>query len=257
MPKLLSSFFAGSRLLGWLTGFLAMSAAYLYAFPQPNVFYAVVVVLHALGGLVASVLLLILFTRLMREGDWISRAGLLLLACGAVIGIALIKLGTSRPEWNWFYAHILLSLAGAGLLFSDWMRSRGWLDRGAVQAFARTALVLALLAGFGAAARYICESRWLAHGRIVNPEMPPANMDAEGDGPNGAFFPSSAQIYGRNKIPSKFFMESDSCQRCHQDIYNQWFSSVHHFSSFNNQWYRKSIEYMQDTIGTKPSKWCG
>ena len=59
------------------------------------------------------------------------------------------------------------------------------------------------------------------------------------------------------KIPSKYFMESDSCKRCHQDIYNQWFSSVHHFSSFNNQWYRKSIEYMQDTIGTKPSKWCG
>src|SRR6202044_2132308 len=58
-------------------------------------------------------------------------------------------------------------------------------------------------------------------------------------------------------IPSKFFMESDSCKRCHEDIYNQWNSSAHHFSSFNNQWYRKSIEYMQDTIGTKPSKWCG
>ncbi|MGA9542223.1 MAG: tetratricopeptide repeat protein [Candidatus Sulfotelmatobacter sp.] len=52
-------------------------------------------------------------------------------------------------------------------------------------------------------------------------------------------------------------MESDSCKRCHEDIYNQWFSSAHHFSSLNNQWYRKSIEYMQDTIGTKPSKWCG
>jgi Flp pilus assembly protein TadD len=52
-------------------------------------------------------------------------------------------------------------------------------------------------------------------------------------------------------------MESDSCKRCHEDIYNQWFSSAHHFSSFNNQWYRKSIEYMQDTVGTKPSKWCG
>jgi tetratricopeptide (TPR) repeat protein len=52
-------------------------------------------------------------------------------------------------------------------------------------------------------------------------------------------------------------MESDSCKRCHEDIYNQWFSSAHHFSSFNNQWYRKSIEYMQDTIGTRPSKWCG
>src|SRR3981081_820364 len=58
-------------------------------------------------------------------------------------------------------------------------------------------------------------------------------------------------------MPNKFFMESESCKRCHEDIYNQWFSSAHHFSSFNNQWYRKSIEYMQDTIGTQPSKWCG
>ena len=87
--------------------------------------------------------------------------------------------------------------------------------------------------------------------------MPPANMNQEGDGPDGPFFPSSAQVNGGEKIPSKFFMESDSCKRCHEDIYNQWFSSAHHFSSFNNQWYRKSIEYMQDTIGTKPSKWCG
>ncbi len=82
-------------------------------------------------------------------------------------------------------------------------------------------------------------------------------MDGEGDGPKGPFFPSSAQVYGGKKIPSKFFMESDSCKRCHQDIYNQWYSSVHHFSSFNNQWYRKSVEYMQDTVGTRPSKWCG
>jgi tetratricopeptide (TPR) repeat protein len=82
-------------------------------------------------------------------------------------------------------------------------------------------------------------------------------MDGEGDGPSGPFFPSSAQVYGGSKIPSKFFMESDSCQRCHQDIYNQWYSSAHHFSSFNNQWYRKSIEYMQDVVGTRPSKWCG
>ncbi len=51
-------------------------------------------------------------------------------------------------------------------------------------------------------------------------------------------------------------MTSDSCGRCHTEIYDQWKSSMHHFSSFNNQWYRKSIEYMQDVVGTKPSKWC-
>ena len=72
-----------------------------------------------------------------------------------------------------------------------------------------------------------------------------------------AVLPQFRAGYGGEKIPSKFFMESDSCKRCHEDIYNQWFSSAHHFSSFNNQWYRKAIEYMQDTVGTKPSKWCG
>ena len=51
-------------------------------------------------------------------------------------------------------------------------------------------------------------------------------------------------------------MTSETCKRCHEDIYEQWNSSMHHFSSFNNQWYRKSIEYMQDVVGTKPSKWC-
>jgi Flp pilus assembly protein TadD len=51
-------------------------------------------------------------------------------------------------------------------------------------------------------------------------------------------------------------MQSDACQRCHADIYKQWNSSVHHFSSFNNQWYRKSIEYMQDVAGVRSSKWC-
>ena len=51
-------------------------------------------------------------------------------------------------------------------------------------------------------------------------------------------------------------MTSASCGKCHKDIYDQWNASAHHLSSFNNQWYRKSIEYMQDVVGTKPSKWC-
>jgi Flp pilus assembly protein TadD len=51
-------------------------------------------------------------------------------------------------------------------------------------------------------------------------------------------------------------MESQACQRCHPDIYAQWTSSAHRFSSFNNQWYRKSIEYMQDVAGVQSSKWC-
>ncbi len=51
-------------------------------------------------------------------------------------------------------------------------------------------------------------------------------------------------------------MDSQTCGECHKDIYEQWNSSAHHFGSFNNQFYRKSIEYMQDVVGTEPTKWC-
>src|SRR5207237_3562321 len=125
---------------------------------------------------------------------------------------------------------------------------------GAARAVLRLAICLLALAGLGYGARYVRESRWQKHARIENPAMPPANMSGEGDGPEGAFFPSSAQVYGKRKISSKFFMESDSCKRCHQDIYNQWFSSAHHFSSFNNQRSRNSVDSMQDSSAPTPSK---
>jgi tetratricopeptide (TPR) repeat protein len=57
-------------------------------------------------------------------------------------------------------------------------------------------------------------------------------------------------------VPSEFFLESKKCGECHKDIYEQWKSSMHHFASFNNQYYRKSVEYMQSVVGTKPSKFC-
>src|SRR5829696_7205009 len=92
--------------------------------------------------------------------------------------------------------------------------------------------------------------------RIVNPQTAALSMDGEGAGPQSPFFPSSANTNVNGIIPANFFMTSKTCERCHKDIYDQWNSSMHHFSSFNNQWYRKSIEYMQDVVGTKPSKWC-
>src|ERR1700723_1670477 len=244
------------RALSWLLPFLVVSAAYLYTFPQANVFYAGVVLLHALAGVIAAILLVPALFRLLRNGSILERAGWSIIAAGAVLGLILIKTGTPRTEWKWLYPHILISPVGAGLLTANKLGSRRRSASGAIAVAWRAALCLLVLAVIGYGARYIRES-WQTRGRIQNPAMPPEDMNGEGDGPEGSFFPSSAQVYGKQKIPSKFFMESDSCKRCHEDIYNQWFSSAHHFSSFNNQWYRKSIEYMQDTIGTKPSKWCG
>ncbi len=246
-----------SRLLGGIIALLVLSAAYLYTFPQPNVFYAGIVLLHAGAGVAAAFWLLPVVLRVLRRGNVAARLGWVVMAAGAVLGLVLIRTGTPRSEWNLLYLHILLSVAAAGILVSDWAGKRGWMGAGTGRAALRTAISLAVLAGLGAAAWYVRNARWHDSARIQNPTMPPTSMNGEGDGPNGPFFPSSAQVYGGQKIPSKFFMESDSCKRCHEDIYNQWYSSAHHFSSFNNQWYRKSVEYMQDTVGTRPSKWCG
>ena len=81
-------------------------------------------------------------------------------------------------------------------------------------------------------------------------------MEEEGAGPKSPFFPSSGETTTGNTVPEDFFLDSQACQRCHADIYSQWESSMHHFSSFNNQWYRQAIVYMQGTIGVQPSKWC-
>src|SRR5207248_965830 len=58
--------------------------------------------------------------------------------------------------------------------------------------------------------------------RITNPAAPPENMEGEGAGPQSPFFPSSAQTNVGGTIPSNFFMTSQVCGRCHQEIYRQW-----------------------------------
>ena len=248
---------SSSRFLSALVVFLFASAVYLFAFPQPNVLYPAVVMLHLLAGLAASFWLIPVLWRALKTGTLESALGWLLLAAGATVGLILIYTGTPRSHWNLLYLHIVLSVASVGILFAAWAGQHGWLNVSTGSPIARSTICLLLLAALGWGCWYLRNARWQNSAIISNPAIPPATMDGEGDGPQGPFFPSSAQVYGGQKIPSKFFMESDSCKRCHEDVYNQWYSSAHHFSSFNNQWYRKSIEYMQDTIGTRPSKWCG
>jgi Tfp pilus assembly protein PilF len=234
---------------------LAVTAVYLYAFPTATIAYAGAVLLHTgLGVLVAAGLLVFLFRGLTKE-NWLARCTWLLIAISAVLGIALIYLGTSHRMDRWLYAHIVAGSAGAVLLATSWLVERGWLGRFAERAFRFTAVLLASL-GIAAGAWWVRNVAWNNAYRVSNPAISPATMNDEGDGPHGKFFPSSVQTKDGNYIPSDYFLQSKACERCHSDIYKQWESSAHHFSSFNNQWYRKSIEYMQDVAGVKPSKWC-
>src|ERR1700758_353140 len=237
---------------------LALSAAYLYGFPSATITYAVVDLLHVAIGILVFLLLLVFLVPLLWTGTSFARAGWILLAAGTLLGLALIKIGTPHHLWNWLYAHIVLCVVGTLLLLGDWLRSKGWLgETVATQGLRFASLVLATFA-ISAGLWFTREVGWREAlvNRIINPLMPPDTMDHEGDGSGGKFFPSSVQTKDGNYIPADYFMKSKACERCHADIYKQWESSAHHFSSFNNQWYRRSIEYMQEVAGVRPSKWC-
>jgi tetratricopeptide (TPR) repeat protein len=244
------------RTLSLLLILLFVSALYLYVFPSPTLTYIGVVLLHAGIGILAAVFLIPRLLDIFRRPSLKRDAAWLFITLGAGTGIALLVTGTPRPHWNLMYAHIGISLAGVAFLAARWVGSKGWLAAGTGAAFLRYGVCLALAATVGIGGWHIRQSRWQNAYGINNPTSPPVSMDGEGDGPQGPFFPSSAQTAHKGQIPSKYFMESDACERCHSDIFKQWNSSMHHFSSFNNQWYRSSIEYMQEVVGVKPSRWC-
>ena len=209
-----------------------------------------------LAGAVFLLLGIPFLWRKISAGEASDRAGWFLIAVGGLLGVVLAVTGAPRSRFPLLYAHIGACLAGGVILAASWTGRRGWLAGSALRTALRYALGFAIAAGFAAGAWWLRTVPFESAYRIENPGIAPASMDSEGDGPQGPFFPSSAQTPGQMRIAKEYFMESQSCERCHSDIYKQWQSSMHHFSSFNNQWYRKSIEYMQDTIGVKPSKWC-
>jgi tetratricopeptide (TPR) repeat protein len=235
---------------------LTLSAIYLYAFPTATIIYGGGVLLHSGAGILLAILLIPILRSVFRDSTLEIRLGWLLIAAGTVLGIILVKIGTPNRLRGWLYLHIALCAVGVLLVGTSWLAKHGWLGKGFAGAVASFAVLALAMSGIAAGSWWTRNIAWKNSNRVVNPHMPTETMDGEGDGSTGKFFPSSVQTKDGKYIPAKYFMQSQACERCHSDIYKQWNSSAHHFSSFNNQWYRKSIEYMQDVAGVKSSKWC-
>ena len=246
-----------SRFVAYAALLLLTNTAYIAVAASPTVFYMANVLLHVvLGALVWAAA----WAWLRREGAGPvrtpARASLLALTVAAGFAAVLIWRG-NLAEMRWaLVSHIVAgAVAVVALLPLVWRMAAD--GAGARRqfggAYLASAAILLLVPG----------AAWLGLGaspspsdRIVNPTAAPASMEEEGGGPSSPFFPSSARTNVGGTIPSDFFLDSELCGECHQDVYEQWKGSVHHFASFNNQFYRKSIEYMQSVVGTRPSKWC-
>ena len=240
-----------------LAGFIALllNSACLVAVPSATIWYYANVGLHPVLGL----LLALAVGRQVRRREWaagpVATVGVWVLAGGLLLGLAVGVLGATRQYALLVQFHVATSVIGAVLLVPYLWRTttcaprRVWVVRACVIGVVAAGLTAPLLRASRDADR---RQRY----RIENPTRPPASMAEEGAGPTSPFAPSSANTNTGGTIPANFFLTSETCGRCHVDIYEQWDASAHHFSSFNNQWYRRSIEYMQEVVGTAPSKWC-
>jgi len=227
-----------NRLKFWCAVSLALlliNSALLWAFPLATAFNVANLLLHVGLGAAVGIVALLLVRQEPRHGWTLAAA-----ASGAV----LAYVGNTRDHHIVLAIHVAVALVGVAVLLAR----RETFTLGKLAGAAATLVVLA-----GLADRY-----WIKHpeNSIANSLLVPVSMNQEGAGPKSPFFPSGANTTDGKLVPSSFFMESKKCGECHKDIYEQWKSSVHHFASFNNQFYRKSIEYMQSVVGTQPSKWC-
>jgi tetratricopeptide (TPR) repeat protein len=225
-----------TRIIAVALAALLLNSAWLWAFADASFWYYLNVAMHPLLGIVLAIV-------------FVRRAPLLV-AAPLLTGLVLLVVGATRPYYGLVSAHIVVSVVALAAALVA-LRSR---------LTTRALIVSTPIPGIIVIAAALLHAQ---HDRgqhdqfrIANPAVVPASMDEESRGPRSAFFPSSADTNVKGIIPANFFLTSDTCGRCHTDIYEQWRSSMHHFSSFNNQWYRKSIEYMQDMVGTRPSKWC-
>ena len=236
---------------------LILNSAYLAARADASPFYFANVALHLLLGVALATAAAMRFARYPGPRPPLAVGAAGLLGAATVLGLVLMVVGATRPHRWILHAHIATAVAGTVvLMLHAALRARRMADhRSRAQLWAGLAIAdAAILAGVVLAVKDRAEAPH--RNVIVNPLAAPASMEGEGAGPKSPFFPSSAETNVGGIIPANFFMTSATCGRCHQDIYAQWNSSAHHFSSFNNQWYRKSVEYMQDVVGTQPSKWC-
>ncbi len=234
---------------------LLVNTVYVAAFSSATVFYMTNVLFHLVLGVVLS--LAVIFT-IHRRKDLIAGApvalGFFLLAL--IFGLVLTWKGNVYANLWLLWSHIIA--AGLGVLalipfvVKKARETEGWLQfrKGFAVAVVLLFALPAIMIGYRKAFPD-------PHDRITNPLTAPVAMEGEGGGPTSPFFPSSAKTNVGGIIPSNFFMDSETCGECHKKIYDEWKSSSHHFGSFNNQFYRKAIENMQETQGTtRGSKWC-
>ena len=236
------------RLYGLLLiplGLIAANAIYLFAFTRDTAFFYVMLLLHlTLGILIAIPFFVFALTHAKRMiRMWNKRAKY---AGLAIFTLAVVCVSTG----------VFMAFKGATL------NNRAiWLAHVFATPLALVAFILhrrahthklqfrRLFAWGGAVVLFLA-----AMGVVGKLERPPKRIvNVNGD---TVFFPSYSETFDQGLLDAKKLAANDYCQSCHPDSFHQWQRSAHRFSSFNNPFYRKSVELMADRVGRERTKWC-
>ncbi|HEY7573751.1 MAG TPA: multiheme c-type cytochrome, partial [Thermoanaerobaculia bacterium] len=233
------------RLLLIPLGLIAANAIYLAAFTRDTAFFYAMLLLHlVLGSFIAIPFFVFAVTHAKRMiRMWNKRAKL---AGLAIFSLAIVCVSTG----------VYMVFKGATL-----NNRLVWLGHVASVPLALVAFILhrrahthklqfrRLYAWGGAVAVFLAAMALLA-----KLEKPPKRIvNVNGD---TVFFPSSSETFDQGLLDGRKLAANEYCQSCHPDSFHQWERSAHRFSSFNNPFYRKSVELMADRVGRERTKWC-
>ncbi|HYB54085.1 MAG TPA: tetratricopeptide repeat protein [Thermoanaerobaculia bacterium] len=233
------------RLLLIPLGVMAANAIYLAAFTRDTAFFYAMLLLHlTLGILIALPFFVFAVTHARRMVRMWNRrakyAGL------AIFTLAVVCVATG----------VFMTFKGATL-----NNRLIWLGHVASVPLALVAFILhrrahthqlqfrRLYAWGGAVVMFLGAMALLA-----KLEKPPRRIvNVNGD---TVFYPSSSETFDQGLLDGKKLAANQYCQQCHPDSFHEWERSAHRFSSFNNPFYRKSVELMADRVGRERTKWC-
>ena len=250
--------------LSALTALLGANSLYLVAitflewtrgFSYQNYFYQIMFLAH----LVVGIVLLVPFT-IFSYGHISATAGrknrrtivvgyILFAVCLVLLisGIALMRVGgfdVKNPlaRSTLYWAHILTPLLVIWLYIVH--RLAG--PRIKWQAGLKWAVAVVVVVG----------------GLVALHTQDPRKWNVAGPKEGAKYFqPSLARTATGNFIPAKTLMMDDYCMECHKDVYDGWFHSAHHFSSFNNQPYLASVKETREVSlkrdgNVQAARWC-
>ena len=226
-------------------GLIAANSIFIAAFTRDTAFFYAMLLLHlTLGVLIAVPFFVFAVTHAKRMiRMWNKRAkyaGLAIFTLAVVCvstGVYMVFRGATLANRAVWLAHV----SSVPLALVAFILHR--------RAHTHRLQFRRLYAWGGAVAVFLAAMAVLA--RLEKP--PKRIVNVNGD---TVFYPSSSETFDQGLLDGKKLAANEYCKSCHPDSFHQWERSAHRFSSFNNPFYRKSVELMADRVGRERTKWC-